>query len=877
MARSNKIVTAIIVILFISTCILFPVNWNHPSNNDPVSLLEEAKRLSLLQNWYAAAPLFERAEVLFSAANDSRNQTYARIGRIRARAEEMSQLEASRLLARELESPALASDKKMRLWCLMAKGAIDFMVDSGVAKRDYVEALAIAKSLGDGLWAARAMGEIGVIEFLEGDTTVGESDVSKAIEAAYIHGDIGAQIEFFAVAGIAFNEVKRFDEALPLLRRTIELAEQTQGAGFPYLAYQGLGAALIARGQREEAWRALYKAISTAHDEHQHGQEAFLSVSLGDACTARGDVEGAKRYFEQAGELFKSIRFERGLDEATLKLANIDRAQGKLQEAEHALSIGMKSGPGMDAFYRPRALTALAELRVEQGRLLEANALFEAAEDVREATVIKLHSPLEIAAMAGSMSETYLEHFRLAVRQRDIPRAFGILERVRGRTAAGLLYSHNSEPTESPREAALSAQINAVQRTLMETDDAQERTTLLRTLYQLEREVAVADNESTISRTELTPTNITVSSIQRVLREDELMLEYVLAEPHGFCIAISRDRAEIVSLPAGSKRIQDLVDSYLEEIKAKKSGSQAADLYGILLEPILNNFAQSRLLISPDGVLALLPFESLRDAKAVLLVRSKTVSYVPSASKFQLLRTDGSTEPAPRPLLAVGDVNYTNVRLRRSTGTGSVTAAIMRGLEGLFRAQLEPLPASRDEVISIAHTFPSNSSILLGKDATETGFKAQPLADYRVIHLAVHAISDPQYPYRASLVLGSDSKDDGLLQVREIMRLPRLHADLVSLSGCETGVGTLQGEAGMASLVQAFLTIGAKAVVGSLWKVEDRWTSELMKDFYKHLAYEDEATALAHAKLDLLDRYGDSAPYNWAGFTLWGEGSRASH
>jgi len=281
------------------------------------------------------------------------------------------------------------------------------------------------------------------------------------------------------------------------------------------------------------------------------------------------------------------------------------------------------------------------------------------------------------------------------------------------------------------------------------------------------------------------------------------------------------------------------------------------------------------LIISPDGVLAFLPFETLRDATSALLLRSKTVSYVPSASKFQMLRTPGSNVPAPRPFLGVGDVNYTSVRLPPPSGSSSVKVSILRGLEGLFRSQLEPLPQSRDEVISISHTFTSNPSILLGKDATETAFKAQRLADYRVIHLAVHAMSDPQYPNRASLVLGSDSRDDGLLQVREIMRLPRLNADLVSLSACETGVGTLQGEAGMASLVQAFLDIGAKAVVGSLWKVEDRWTSELMKGFYKHLAYEDKAAALAHAKLELLDQYGDQAPYTWAGFTLWGEGSSA--
>jgi CHAT domain-containing protein len=104
------------------------------------------------------------------------------------------------------------------------------------------------------------------------------------------------------------------------------------------------------------------------------------------------------------------------------------------------------------------------------------------------------------------------------------------------------------------------------------------------------------------------------------------------------------------------------------------------------------------------------------------------------------------------------------------------------------------------------------------------------MRQYRVIHFAVHAISDQQNPYRASLVLTSDSENDGLLQVREILRL-HLKADLVSLSACETGIGALQGEAGIASLVQAFLTAGAKAVIGSLWRVEDRWASELMKEF----------------------------------------------
>jgi CHAT domain-containing protein len=187
--------------------------------------------------------------------------------------------------------------------------------------------------------------------------------------------------------------------------------------------------------------------------------------------------------------------------------------------------------------------------------------------------------------------------------------------------------------------------------------------------------------------------------------------------------------------------------------------------------------------------------------------------------------------------------------------------------------RLEPLPSSRDEVLAIAHTFDSNAVILTGKQATETEFKGEPLSEFKVIHLATHAMPDPRYPVRAAVILGADDHDDGLLQVREILRF-RLHADLVTLSACETGVGTLQGEAGMASLEQAFLTAGAKSTVGSLWKVEDYSTSALMKGFYRHLAEgEDKATALRGAKLDFLQRNANMSPYYWAGFTLWGEGT----
>ena len=73
------------------------------------------------------------------------------------------------------------------------------------------------------------------------------------------------------------------------------------------------------------------------------------------------------------------------------------------------------------------------------------------------------------------------------------------------------------------------------------------------------------------------------------------------------------------------------------------------------------------------------------------------------------------------------------------------------------------LTGSRQEVTSVAGLIKGDSHLLLRTEATETAFKALPLADFRIIHLAVHGVADTHFPDRAALVLGSSSsgEDDG--------------------------------------------------------------------------------------------------------------------
>src|ERR1019366_5202455 len=169
------------------------------------------------------------------------------------------------------------------------------------------------------------------------------------------------------------------------------------------------------------------------------------------------------------------------------------------------------------------------------------------------------------------------------------------------------------------------------------------------------------------------------------------------------------------------------------------------------------------------------------------------------------------------------------------------------------------------------------SKLLLGTSATEAAFKAAGLTEYRVIHLAVHGFADSTFPDRAALVLLSDrlAGEDGFLQSSEIAQL-RFDADLVVLSACDTAVGALQGQEGIANLSLAFLLSGSKTVVSTLWTIDDTSTLYLMKRFYVHLSEGNTAAfALTAAKRDMLKTYGAHAvPYYWASFRLEGLGDR---
>ena len=853
--------------------LLYPA-FAQPDGSGPKPLLTEADRLALLNNWVRARPLFAKAEKLFEDAGDARNALYCKISRLRADVQSMSFLEVARFLEGQLQNPIVQNDPRLRLRLLVVKGNIDMEIEPPASRRDWEEVLATARSLDDKLWQSRAQGELGIIAFFEGDSARARDMVSGAVMNAFLNGDVASQIRYLTLIGAAMADLGRTGEGLAYLDKALSIAAAKPDVPFPLLTHTARVRALARANRMTEARDALNRALARARESRVTDYEAELLVQMGILDAEANDRAAAIAHLNEGAALAARgnvYRIEASAAFELVKLYRQSREHGAAREwALRGLAAIRKVG---DKYELPSHLAAIAAVEADAGRVREANALYEEATDVVEGLLVNAPSLSAKSSFVGAMSEVYLGHFKLAAEQmRSVPAAFQVLERARGRVATDALRAR-SIPGAACKPSATEREIASLQVALMRSDDERQRKRLLDDLFAAEQRLGAAQAGRRPGAVQVGEGPVSLRAVRRALRSDEMLLEYVLAEPASYCLAITRDSVDLVRL-RGQKRIESEIGLHLKEIRSKQAAKETGRrLFGLLLEPVRGLPRRTRLVIVPDGALHGLSFDSLVDGTGRYVVESYVVSCAPSGTALDLLRTDPSRPGAGAGGLVIGGVSYEREKelLTRNAISGKQEAT--GGLSNLRLSALSRISHAEDEVKAITASG-GKWTVLEGEAATESRLKAQPLERYQILHFATHGISDVKYPDRAALVLGWDpgTDDDGLLQAREISRL-NLNAELVVLSACDTGEGRLEGEEGVANLVRAFMIAGARSVVASQWVADDTSTLALMTGFYRNLAggY-DRAAALRRAKQDFLARFGANAvPYYWAGFVLVGE------
>ena len=331
---------------------------------------------------------------------------------------------------------------------------------------------------------------------------------------------------------------------------------------------------------------------------------------------------------------------------------------------------------------------------------------------------------------------------------------------------------------------------------------------------------------------------IDTSALRALLPADETLVEYFYGGDELYTFVATRDGVSATRLDGGGlaadvialrRAIQQPSDSSWKE--------PARKLYLRLVAPVRERLGTPNLVVVPHGALHYLPFNALNDGDR-LLVQSYAIRLLPAATVLKFLQAEPPEKPGT--LLALGNPDLGDKEY--------------------------DLPFAQAEAEAVAKTMP-HSRALVRRDASRAAFRKYA-SDFRFIHIASHGDFEPERPLDSSVLLAPEGTDDGRLTVSDLYSM-RIGADLVTLSGCETGLGRIANGDDVVGLTRGFLYAGTRTIVASLWQVDDRATGDLMIAFYRSIANGlSKRDALRAAQLEQLGK--QRHPYFWAAFQLTG-------
>jgi len=349
---------------------------------------------------------------------------------------------------------------------------------------------------------------------------------------------------------------------------------------------------------------------------------------------------------------------------------------------------------------------------------------------------------------------------------------------------------------------------------------------------------------------------IDIGQLRQSLAPDHLLLAYYLYKGKLLIFAFTDEQLIVHENPDGFTQIEDLLpllhahlDSRgwpdLQNPPKQTVRRLLEKLYNVLVAPVAEFLpsANGRLTIVPYGPLHQLPFHALHDGSRYL-VETFQMNYLPASYIHMLLEAHGSEKqtqntergvPAKPPLV----FGYSgNRNLQRIRDEAKAVAALLNG-QCYFESE-----ATIARLMELAPGSP-------------------------IIHLATHGQYRLEAPNFSYVRLA-----DGQLNAIDAFSMDLNACELVTLSGCETGLALSGGGDEQLGLGRAFLAAGASSLVMSLWPVEDNATNELMQLFYQNLLQgESKVQALRAAQCSFLHQTasGIAHPYFWAAFRLVGD------
>jgi CHAT domain-containing protein len=701
------------------------------------------------------------------------------------------------------------------------------------AERELREARSLAEQSHSPL-----MGEVlrteGLLHIAHEDLPAATASFRESLDLArQLNDDYLAATDLLNIGFVSLKN-SRYDEAIPELQGALEFAEHIHAQVLAQAALGNIGQSYLQLGDFEHALPIYLKAEQQARELGARNSQVIWLQDAGYSYLKLGNLTAAREYDEKALAAAQALHAATQIISIETNLAFLSFQKEQYGAAQAHSEAALREALAQKderAAAAPKFLQAQLHARDPnagdtEGLLMQVHA--------ESATDPGLHADIENALAhfweqhhdAVKAEDWYRESIHTFESQRA--QVNDEAQRLSFFTNGDTLYRDYADFLIAAQKPALALDV---------LDSARART--------LADGLKLPDAGNQASRP-----SANARAVAAAL--DTSILFYSLG-PKSYLWAINAQRIEFIELPPQAQ-IEVLLQRYQKDILRSADALQEEDpaaiaLYKMLIAPasaVLNH--HGKVIIIADGALHALNFETLI-APAPLRYWIEEVTLENAASlRLIAARTAPAAGSKLKKLLLIGD-------------------PIMTGNE------FPPLPNAAAEIDGIEKHFTAEHRQLVARaEATPAAYAAHDPQGYAYIHFVAHAVASRLSPLDSAVVLSADPKNSGgfKLYAHDIVGVP-LHADLVTISACDSsGVRTYAGE-GLAGLAWAFLRAGSHQVIGALWQASDASSPLLMDHLYGELqAGASAPVALRDAKLQLIHSPGVfRKPLYWGAFQLY--------
>ena len=596
----------------------------------------------------------------------------------------------------------------------------------------------------------------------------------------------------------------------------------------------------------------LYTTYFNSYLDSYYGRAmnmVFLSASL----LGNGkDIEKAKYYHNEALEFFQKIHYEKGeIIALTIKAKTLSFLK-KYQKANLLALKAIKLANKKKMYdFIWRIETLRGKFLLKENKIDEAQLAFRNASNVIDLVSGELKTDFSKRRFGTGKDDLVYNLMMIDIRKKDYHQLFKDVEEGRARAFVDIMrnriVSHSKNNVLLKQIRTIDKQTKELvieNNSLYSVNNIQEQDVLRERRQKLVKNLI--EKEPQLASV-ITSFSYKLSDIQKSLNHDTSILYFLPVRKHENikALIINNKKISLKVFDITQEELSNIMQQYLIKIGVNESSLSKGT------RSLKKNKLRDKYYLRTQTPLKKLQTQlSLTDIKAnkLFIVGSGATTYIPWGTYEKSIEI--SILPNASWVLNTTKNEYLN------------KAVIVGNPDyGGKLAQLEGTVQEAKELGKLYKVKP-----LLFKHATIQNIRKRISKGVKVLHLATHGVFYSEKPLESAIFLSQNSQLYSL-SAAELFKSP-LKANLVVLSACETGMGTNIAGDDLLGLPRSFFLGGSKAIVSSLWAIDDIGTKEFMLEFHKYAKDGDYGKGLLKAK-EVLKHKGYPASV-YGAFVLYG-------